>query len=82
MYGPCMATKTITIDLTAYEALRRRKRLGQSFSDVIKEHFGKRFTGRDLEALLDSLEVDPDTLARIDEVVEERRKDPARVPEL
>jgi hypothetical protein len=40
------------IDIEAYEALARRKRKGESFSPVIKEHFRRRSMGRDLNARL------------------------------
>lgn len=82
MYDTCMATKTITIDLKAYEALKRRKREGQSFSDVIKEHFDRGATGRELLHLLDGLEISDETLDTLDELIEDRSTDSPRVPEL
>ena len=33
---PCMATKTISLELDAYEKLRRAKRDGESFSGVVR----------------------------------------------
>ena len=72
-----MAVKTITVDLEAYEALRRRKRRGQSFSQVIKEHFDTPKSGRDLQAALGRFALSPDALDAIDDVVRRRGESPA-----
>ena len=67
-----MAVKTITIDMEAYELLRRRKRAGTSFSLVIKEHFGAPRKDRDLLAAIEGLALDGDTLEAIDELIARR----------
>jgi predicted CopG family antitoxin len=36
MHISCMATKTISLELDAYEKLRARKQPGESFSDVVR----------------------------------------------
>jgi predicted CopG family antitoxin len=77
-----MAVKTITIDLEAYEALRRRKRRGQSFSEVIKEHFGGAVTGEVLGRVIRELILDPSTLDAIDQLVASREAHPASAAEL
>jgi predicted CopG family antitoxin len=77
-----MAVKTITIDLEAYEALSRHKGKGESFSQVIKSHFGRRRTGRDLMRILEQLRLSETTADRIEEVVKARRRSPARAPKL
>ncbi len=77
-----MAVKTITIDMDAYEALRRHKREGQSFSKVIKEHFSGGPTGRVLKRSLEELKLSESTLDAVDCVIAERSKDTPRVPSL
>jgi predicted CopG family antitoxin len=77
-----MAVKTITIDLEAYEALSRHKRKGESFSRVIKKHFGGGSTGRELEALLPDIRLSESTLARLDRLLAARRRDRAKAPKL
>jgi predicted CopG family antitoxin len=77
-----MATKTISIDLEAYEALRRRKRGNQSFSEVIKEHFLRRSTAADLLQAVRDIQVDPSTLDAVEEIIRERGEAPARAADL
>ncbi len=82
MHDKGMAVKTITINLEAYEVLARHKRKGDSFSRVIKEHFGRRRTGRDLAALVRQLRLAEDTLARAEKLARDRRHDRARAAPL
>jgi predicted CopG family antitoxin len=77
-----MAVKTITIDLEAYETLARQKRQGQSFSQVIKEHFGRPRTAKDLLAAARSTQLAEETLDAIEDEVRRRADQPARVPSL
>ena len=77
-----MAVKTITIDIEAYEALAAQKEPGQSFSQVIKQHFARRRTARDLANLLGTMRVSEATLDAIERAVEERRNQAARAVDL
>lgn len=77
-----MAVKTITIDMDAYEALRRHKREGQSFSSVIKEHFRGGPTGSVLKRALRELRFCESTLSAVDRIIVERGDDTPRAPSL
>jgi len=78
-----MAVKTITIDMEAYAALARAKKPGQSFSQVIKAHFGPPKNARAFrQALRDIGGFSPRTLASIETVVRSRRRSRARIPAL
>ena len=73
-----MAVKTITIDMEAYGLLARHKRYGQSFSQVIKAHFGPQPTaGRFLERVR-SLRISDATLDGMERQVRARRAESAR----
>jgi predicted CopG family antitoxin len=73
-----MATKTITLDLEAYELLSRQKKSGQSFSQVIKEHFGRTRKSRDLLDAVAHTDFAEETLDRLDRLVAARAEETAR----
>jgi predicted CopG family antitoxin len=75
-----MAVKTITIDLEAYDALARRKRPGQSFSDVIKQHFAGGSTGQDLLTAIGRDPLSNDAIAAVDAQIKARGRSRARIP--
>ena len=77
-----MAVKTITIDLEAYELLAQKKGVGQSFSKVIKEHFGPSKTAADLLQALPSCPLEEVTLKHIEQQVKQRRRHPAKAVRL
>jgi len=78
----CMAVKTITIDLEAYDALARHKKPGQSFSKVIKLHFGPRKSVGTFRQALRAASLSDHTLAGVEGLVRSRKKSAARVPTL
>ncbi len=73
-----MAVKTITIDIEAYGLLSRHKREGQSFSQVIKAHFGPQPTAGRLLARLRSIRVSIPALDAMERQVQARKLEPAR----
>jgi len=77
-----MAVKTITIDLEAYAALSRHKRAGQSFSQVIKAHFGPQPTAGRLLERLRTTRMSAEALDAMDAQVRDRRRHPARAAAL
>jgi predicted CopG family antitoxin len=73
-----MAVKTITIDMEAYEILSRHKGAGQSFSQVIKERFGRRMTGKELLGIARHAGLSEKTLDAIEARVRAHRGEKAR----
>jgi predicted CopG family antitoxin len=73
-----MAVKTITIDVEAYALLASRKREGESFSQVIKTHFGPQPTAGRLLSRIRSLRVSASALDLMERQVQARKRAPAR----
>ena len=74
-----MAVKTITIDLAAYETLARQKRPGQSFSDVIKQHFASGSNGRELLEAVKRSRFSEDALDAMEAQIRARSRSRARI---
>jgi predicted CopG family antitoxin len=73
-----MAVKTITIDLEAYGILARRKTAGESFSQLIKRHFGPQPSAGALRRVIASARPDPSFLDAAEGEVRARADSPAR----
>ena len=73
-----MAVKTITIDMEAYALLSRNKREGQSFSQIIKAHFGPQPTAGRFLARVRAIRVSAPALDAMERQVQARRLEPAR----
>ena len=73
-----MAVKTITIDLDAYTLLSRHKAEGQSFSQVIKAHFGPQPTAGRFLSHVRTIRVSAPALNAMARQVRARKLDPAR----
>ena len=73
-----MSVKTITIDMDAYTLLSRHKAEGQSFSQVIKAHFGPQPTAGRFLAHVRSIRVSAPALDAMERQVRARKLTPAR----
>lgn len=77
-----MSVKTITIDMRAYTLLSRHKAEGESFSDVIKAHFGAQPTAKAFLTNVRKARVSGDALDAMERQVKSRPLDPARAVRL
>lgn len=82
VYGKCMAVKTITIDMDAYEQLAAQKRRGESFSQVIKRTLtNERYTAANLLANIESVALSESALGAVDRIVEARETELVAEPD-
>ena len=77
-----MSVKTITIDMEAYTLLSRAKKDSQSFSQVIKAHFGPQPTVGRFLARVRSIRISEDALDAMEREVQARRQHRARAVRL
>lgn len=70
-----MAVKTITIDMAAYEALSKKKRTNESFSQVIKRTLREdRYSAQNLFSHLTATAFSDETLNAVDKQVRLREQ--------
>ncbi len=77
-----MAVKTITIDMEAYGLLSNHKAAGQSFSQVIKAHFGPQPTAGRFLARVRASRLSLEALDAMDRQVQARKLSPVRAVKL
>jgi len=82
VHATVVDTKTIELDAEAYEALARQKGPGQTFSEVIKSHFGRRATAADLRKLAAEIKLSEETLDAIEGQIRSRKDSPATAADL
>lgn len=82
VHDQCMSVKTITIDMPAYTLLSRNKAEGQSFSDVIKAHFGGSPATKAFLANVRKARMGDDAIEMMERQVRARPLDPARAVDL
>jgi len=74
-----MVVKTIPLDAEAFKVLARQKRPGQSFSDLVKEHFGRSATVVDFPRIAADLDLSEATLDALEEQIHARGESPAHI---
>ena len=76
-----MAVKTITIDMEAYNLLALQKKEGESFSQVIKAHFGPRqLTAGRFRDRMRNVRLSREFIDAVNQIVRDRQLEPARAP--